>query len=210
MLMIYVQVIGCGIGVIPGTVLGLLLRKYPTDEMRKITTMIMHFIFLVCWLIPVVAGFVYTCFASYDELLGIPALPFKEISVPLGSSMILLSIILFAVSNLALLDQGRGTAGFFLTKNVVKGYLYKLVRNPMSLGIYLGCVGFGLVISSTYFTLWVLIEAIPAHIFFLKFFEEKELELRFGQSYLDYKKTVPFLIPNFRNITERDSTNNKT
>ncbi len=29
MLMIYIQVIGCGIGIIPAIVLGLLLRKYP-------------------------------------------------------------------------------------------------------------------------------------------------------------------------------------
>jgi protein-S-isoprenylcysteine O-methyltransferase Ste14 len=30
---------------------------------------------------------------------------------------------------------------------------------------------------------------------FLKYFEEKELELRFGDSYLEYKKSVPFLVP---------------
>lgn len=32
-------------------------------------------------------------------------------------------------------------------------------------------------------------------IFFLKFFEELELELRFGESYKQYKQKVPFLIP---------------
>jgi hypothetical protein len=37
---------------------------------------------------------------------------------------------------------------------------------------------------------------IPAHIFFLKYFEELELELRFGESYLQYKKDIPLLIPN--------------
>jgi protein-S-isoprenylcysteine O-methyltransferase Ste14 len=36
---------------------------------------------------------------------------------------------------------------------------------------------------------------IPAHIFFLKYFEELELELRFGETYKQYKQTVPFLIP---------------
>ncbi len=210
MVMIYIQVIGCGIGVVGAFVLGLLLRKYPTDKMRKITTMIMHFVFFVCWLLPVVAGFFYICFASYDELLGIPSLPYKEISVLLGSVMLLLSFSLIALSNLALLQHGHGTAAFVLTKNVVERYVFKLTRNPMSLGAYLGCLAFGLLTSSTYFTLWVLIEVIPSHIFFLKFFEEKELELRFGQSYLEYKKGVPFLIPNIRNITESGSANNKT
>jgi protein-S-isoprenylcysteine O-methyltransferase Ste14 len=29
----------------------------------------------------------------------------------------------------------------------------------------------------------------------LKIYEEKELELRFGESYLDYKRNTPFLLP---------------
>jgi len=159
MSMVYMQVIGCGIFVIGTIVLGLLLRKYPTNRVRQTTTMIIHFLALVCWLIPVVAGLFYTCLTSYDELLGVPSLQFKEISVLFGSAMLLLSFLLFAVSNLALLQLGHGTAAFLLTNNVVEGRVYKLTRNPMSLGAYLGCLGFGLLSNSTYFTLWVLIEA---------------------------------------------------
>ena len=33
---------------------------------------------------------------------------------------------------------------------------------------------------------------------FRKYFEELELELRFGEVYLEYKKTVPFLFPKFK------------
>jgi len=36
---------------------------------------------------------------------------------------------------------------------------------------------------------------IPAHLLFLIYFEELELELRLGPAYLDYKQRVPFLIP---------------
>jgi protein-S-isoprenylcysteine O-methyltransferase Ste14 len=44
---------------------------------------------------------------------------------------------------------------------------------------------------------------IPAHLLFLKFFEELELELRFGDTYKQYKQKVPFLIPKLSNeITE--------
>jgi len=43
--------------------------------------------------------------------------------------------------------------------------------------------------------LGAILGIIPAHILFLKFFEELELELRFGSSYLEYKRRVPFLIP---------------
>jgi protein-S-isoprenylcysteine O-methyltransferase Ste14 len=69
------------------------------------------------------------------------------------------------------------------------------MRNPMSLGLYLGSVGFGLLLRSTYLTLGVLLVVIPVHVFYLKYFEEYEMELRMGQSYLDYKRGVPFLLP---------------
>lgn len=85
--------------------------------------------------------------------------------------------------------------------------VYKLTRNPMSLGFYLGCLALGLLSGSTYFTLWVLIEVIPVHVFFLKFFEERELELRFGRTYMDYRKKVPFLIPGFRHVSATESLN---
>jgi hypothetical protein len=38
-----------------------------------------------------------------------------------------------------------------------------------------------------------LLAIIPAHLFFLVYFEELELELRLGPAYLDYKRRVPFL-----------------
>ena len=65
----------------------------------------------------------------------------------------------------------------------------------MSLGYYLFSLSVGLMSGSTLFTLSVLLGLIPSHVFFLKFFEELELELRFGESYKQYKQKVPFLIP---------------
>ena len=65
----------------------------------------------------------------------------------------------------------------------------------MSLGFYLGAVGIGLLFGSTYMTLGALLVAIPVHAFYLKYFEEYELELRMGQSYLTYRQQVPFLLP---------------
>ena len=65
----------------------------------------------------------------------------------------------------------------------------------MSLGYYLFALAAGFISGSTLLTLYVLLGIIPAHIFFLKFFEELELELRFGDSYKQYKQKVPFLIP---------------
>jgi protein-S-isoprenylcysteine O-methyltransferase Ste14 len=62
----------------------------------------------------------------------------------------------------------------------------------MSLGYYLCALSAGFISGSTLLTFVVLLGLIPAHIFFLKYFEELELELRFGDS---YKQAVPFMIP---------------
>jgi protein-S-isoprenylcysteine O-methyltransferase Ste14 len=84
-----------------------------------------------------------------------------------------------------------------MTKKIVNDDIYKRTRNPMSLGFYLFALALGFASNSTFILLAVSFGLIPAHIFFLKYFEELELELRFGKSYLEYKKSVPFLIPNF-------------
>jgi len=51
----------------------------------------------------------------------------------------------------------------------------------------------GLISGSTLVTLVVLLGLVSAHIFFLKFFQELELGLRFGESYKQYKQKAPFL-----------------
>ena len=73
--------------------------------------------------------------------------------------------------------------------------IYKYTRNPMSLGYYLFSLGVGLISGSTLLTLYVLLGLVPAHMFFLRFFEELELELRLGESYKEYKQKTAFLIP---------------
>jgi protein-S-isoprenylcysteine O-methyltransferase Ste14 len=65
----------------------------------------------------------------------------------------------------------------------------------MVLAILLFLFSLGLYFQSTGFILWVLILVLPAWIFFLKIYEEKELEIRFGETYLEYKIRTPLLLP---------------
>jgi protein-S-isoprenylcysteine O-methyltransferase Ste14 len=69
------------------------------------------------------------------------------------------------------------------------------VRNPMHLGWTIVLIGLALLMQS--FTLLVIFIPlfILVHILYLKFIEEKELEKKFGQAYLDYKKSVPMFVP---------------
>jgi protein-S-isoprenylcysteine O-methyltransferase Ste14 len=56
-------------------------------------------------------------------------------------------------------------------------------------------VALGCRLGSGVLLLWTASAAIPAMIGFLRLYEERELELRFGVDYLEYKRRVPRLWP---------------
>jgi len=69
-------------------------------------------------------------------------------------------------------------------------WLGRMVLTVLALGISLR-VWF----QSLWFVLWVLLLLVPALLSFVKIYEERELEIRFGASYLEYKFRTPMLIP---------------
>jgi len=146
---------------------------------------------------PLLLGVFYPGLTHFDELLGLTPLPWRTFFLILGIILAIPGLYFLAITNKLLRALGSGANAFRLTKRIVAENVYKRTRNPMSLGFYLWMLAVGLGSGSTFLTLAVLLGIIPAHIFFLKFFEELELELRFGTSYLEYKKNVPFLIPKF-------------
>ena len=208
MLMIYIQIIGCGFFFLSTIVLGIFLRKYPSEKVRETTTIILHSIGLAALIVPFVIGLLYPGITSYDRLLGIPPLPYRPLAVATGALLAPIAIFFLFTSWLGIIGLGQGQPGINLTKKLVDELVYKTSRNPMSFGFYIGCIALGLLAGSTYFLLWSLIEIIPTHIFFLKFFEELELKLRFGKSYIEYKERVPFLIPQIRRSSRNKYANN--
>lgn len=150
-------------------------------------------------MLPGLIGLFYPGVTSYDVLCGTPVLPFRSIAFPAGLLSLLAGFGLLISSNRQLIKLGRGTAAFLLTKQIVSERIYKWTRNPMSLGYYLACIGIGLMAGSTTWTLGVLLVVVPVHMFFLTYFEERELELRYGELYMEYKQRVPFLLPKFPN-----------
>lgn len=205
--MIYFQVIGCGIFVMSTIVSGLLLRRHPSKKMAETTSRVMHFLLLFSLMAPNVAGFSDQALWRYDEFLGIPSLPFRIVPAVAGAVMMLIGLCFICVSLVVLLDCGGGLPAFDLTKRLAAGYIYARTRNPMALGFSLIFAAIGVLAGSTSFILWSLSVIIPALIFYLKYFEECELEIRFGQSYLEYKQRVPFMIPRFRNVSGAKPTN---
>jgi protein-S-isoprenylcysteine O-methyltransferase Ste14 len=179
-------------------ILGLRLRQHPTTAGARRMSMIGHFLFHAGLSVPMVWGLFWPSIGRFDAIVGWPSLPVPVVWEVLGGGLLLMGFCLAALSMIALMKWGQGLASFVLSQRVVEMSLYQRVRNPMALGWYLMCLGLAGCACSTYLTLYLLLGHIPAHIFYLKFFEERELELRFGEGYAIYKQQVPFLIPRWR------------
>ncbi len=191
----YWMIIGSAVMAIGAVILGLWLRNNPSKINAERSSRVLHFLFFAGQIFPPIVGLFYPGYASFDKLFGLEPLPFRTAFLVLGIILFIPGFYFMGVTNKLLRSIGSGTNAFILTKRVVNDEIYKRTRNPMSLGFYLLVLGTGFVSGSTVAALVGALVIIPSHLLFLKFFEEKELELRFGESYLEYKKTVPFLIP---------------
>lgn len=178
-------------------ILGLWLRKNPSRVNAERSSRIMHSLFFAGLVAPGVVMLVYPGIRQLDELVGLQPLPLSSVFLIVGILCAFPGLYLLGVSNKSLRALGNGANAFRLTDRIVQTDIYKRTRNPMSLGYYLWSLSLGLISSSTFVTLVILLGFIPAHLFFLKYFEELELELRFGEAYKQYKQKVPFLIPKF-------------
>ena len=197
MYVLYLGIVGFLAFTLGVGIAGLWLRKNPSGTNAERASRVMHSLFFAGLVAPAVILLVYPGLAQLDGLVGWQSLPWPTFFLLVGVVLAFPGLYLLGISNKLLRTKGSGANAFRLTQTVVETDIYQRTRNPMSLGFYLWSLGLGLIANSTLGTLVVLLGFIPAHIFFLKYFEEFELELRFGEAYKQYKGKVPFLIPKF-------------
>lgn len=193
MITIYAFALGIFVFVISVLFLGKTLRANPSLESAQRLSRIGHFLFFVCLCGPFSLTFIHPGVSHLDPLIGLePMGRYTGVKV-LAGFLLVIGTYLMAASGLLLRSRGKGANAFILTKEVVDSSVYRFSRNPMSLGFYLLLLGSALATFSSSLFLAVTAGIIPAHILFLKFLEEKELELRFGERYAAYKRLAPFL-----------------
>jgi protein-S-isoprenylcysteine O-methyltransferase Ste14 len=106
----------------------------------------------------------------------------------IGLALVVLSAAAFLLTVVNLALKGSGAPFFIaLSEKLAVDWLYAWTRNPMVLAGLAFLVSLGIWYQSALFVLWTLGLFTPALLFFIKFYEELELELRFGTSYLEYK-----------------------
>jgi protein-S-isoprenylcysteine O-methyltransferase Ste14 len=101
---------------------------------------------------------------------------------------------LLTVVNLAWKGLGAPFA-IALSRRLTTDWLYAWTRNPMVLATLAFLLAMGIWCQSALFVLWVLVLVTPAWLVFVNVYEERELEIRFGASYLEYKIKTPMLFP---------------
>ena len=147
--------------------------------------------FMVLLGIPAGILFLWDGSKPFWGLEGLPllsALVFTLVTVSTGLAVMFKTIELFA-------DEGAGTlAPWDATERLVTVGLYSHVRNPMMVGVFLVQLGEITIFGSPNVALWV-IAFILVNMIYIPFFEEPELEKRFGKEYGDYRENVPRWIP---------------
>lgn len=195
MLAVYLGLVGLLSFVSGVIVLGCWVRRWPTRDEAETASRVGHVLFFACLGTPFLVAVVSPGLGRLDAVTGVAPLPWRWLCFAVGLVIAVPGLYFFAGSNKALRARGSGANAFRLTQRVVGLDVYQMTRNPMSFGYYLLCVAIGLMSGSTTLTGYAALGIVPAHLFFLKFFEERELSLRFGPSYLEYKQRVPFLLP---------------
>ena len=157
------------------------LDLQPTRDRAAWVTTVVHFTLMVLFGTAIIEAIgIGKAYAGW-------AIPVPR-EIGLAVMVVAAPVLLSTVVNLAL--QGLGAPfAVALTRRLATSWLYGWTRNPMVL------TGLGLWLQSTLFLLWVVGLFTPAILVFLKVYEERELEVRFGASYLEYRANTPMLWP---------------
>ena len=140
---------------------------------------------------------VYFC-PRLDRQLALPSGAFGMINLVLGGGVVVAGILFAWWAIYVQFTIGRGTpAPIMATQELIIQRPYNYCRNPMALGTIVAGLGLAIFIGSISAVVVVLTLAVLL-LTYIKFLEEREMELRFGNAYREYRKQTPFIIPRFR------------
>lgn len=162
------------------------LNRQPTPERAQLLTIPIHYLEMI-----LLGGALIVAFRA-TQAHPIAVVPFpRAISWPV---MRILSIVAtLTVLNLAIGGLGLPFAAV-LSKKLTTTWLYRRCRNPMLLSCLLFFIAAAVWLQSLHAILWTLLWLTPAWILYVLIYEERELEVRFGESYIRYRGHTPFFL----------------
>jgi protein-S-isoprenylcysteine O-methyltransferase Ste14 len=127
---------------------------------------------------------------------GFPKLQFGTLTV-LGIVLIAVGAAIYSRCAWEFAVRGLGTpAPIAPTKFLVTTALHRYVRNPMYIGVFGVILGESVMFHSLQLLAYAAFLCIPVELFVV-FYEEPTLRRQFGESYEEYRRTVPRWVPKF-------------
>ena len=123
---------------------------------------------------------------------------FNYLPTVLGVFLIVVGLYICWTTVSLFTDYGKGTpAPWAPPKILVTIDIYRYVRNPMMIGVWFVLIGEATFFMSLEILMWFFMFFIGS-VILVPCWEEVDLEMRFGDSYKEYKSQVPRWIPKRR------------
>lgn len=163
------------------------------------------------FLVPYILIFIFVPILTFligswvDRLFNLPPFPPFPFNVIFGVGIMLLGAAIGIKATRQLRYAGMGLPwgaldGEAKTKFLVTNGIYSYTRNHIVLGYMIMPLGMGLLFRSLGMTILIPALILVIMIIRIKKWEEPDLELRFGEKYLEYKQRMPFLLPRVRPV----------
>ena len=156
----------------------------------KIVSLVMG-IFTFFFLVPIALGIFGHLVASYG-MINVPRI--VELTLGIVSMIFGLSFLLWSVSAFWFIGKGTPVPFASPTRLVTSGP-FRYTRNPIKLGAVSFYFGVGCFYDSFATGFVMLVTGAILGSIYHKCVEEKELVIRFGNKYEEYRKRTSFLIP---------------
>ncbi len=154
------------------------------EWIKAILILPFNVIVIIPCLILYFCGFSYSNPGFFSIIIGI-------ISFFTGMYLLIVTCLLFH-------KIGKGTlAPWNETKHLVVEGPYKIVRNPMILGVMMILLAEAFLLNSYAILMYLIIFFVINTVYF-KMYEEKKLIQKFGDEYIRYRNEVPMWLPMFK------------
>ncbi|HLV85768.1 MAG TPA: isoprenylcysteine carboxylmethyltransferase family protein [Candidatus Sulfotelmatobacter sp.] len=132
------------------------------------------------------------------RLLGGYSKPENGVLTWLGAAVLIAGAAVYFRCAWEFAVRGLGTpAPIAPTKFLVTSGLHRYVRNPMYIGVALAILGQAIIFRSLHVAEYTAFMLLAAHTFVI-LYEEPTLHRQFGESYDEYRRTVPRWLPRLK------------
>ena len=154
---------------------------------------------------PILQTILFTILAPGTVTLVIPSLLVGGFHRPENGPLTWLGVVIFLAGAAIYFRcawefavRGLGTpAPIAPTKFLVTTALHRYVRNPMYIGVFTVLLGEAVTFRSAVLLGYAALFCVPVQLFVV-FYEEPTLRRQFGESYEEYRRSVPRWIPKFK------------